>query len=50
MLGECNKYGDFVHQYHSGFHEVVVCGKINKDPDDDLEELRQINFKESERE
>jgi len=36
IIEECSRYGDFAHQYEYGFHEVVACGKIDKEPDDDL--------------
>lgn len=44
ILEECNMYVYFAHQYESGFHDVV-CSKINKDTDDDLEELKHFSFK-----
>ena len=47
-LEECNIFSHFSHQYDLGFHEAVVCNKVNKDPNDDLEELRHLSLNESE--
>lgn len=47
-LAECSRYGDFANQYDSLFHKAVGFGKVKKDPDDYLEELRNLSFKESE--
>lgn len=34
-MEECRRYGNFVYQYDSSFHEVVAYGKINREPNDD---------------
>jgi len=49
LMEGCIEWNTLEHIYESIFHEVVACGKVVWEPDeDDLEELRHLTFKETE--
>lgn len=45
VVEECSKYGYFVNQYDLVFHKVVGYGKLDKEPNEELEDLRHLYFK-----